>query len=397
MQNIQDYKSFRISTGGLVYRFLILLRIQDPERYFIKRRIAFLLTLGWLPLLLLTTLEGNLINKSLELSFIYDLKPYVRFLVVLPLLIVADKIIDPLIASNLENIGSSGILGENRERYTKAVDQLKRRTDSFLADIVILVIIFLAVISILANLEDMDVSKDFTNWLTVQGDAEPRLTYAGWWFLLISSPVLAIVLFRWFWRFYLWAAFLFRVSRISLKLQPTHPDRAGGLGILQNGESAFVLVFFAFSALFSVSLAEEILYSDFTLVEARPVILVYIITLMIIMTLPLTFFSQQLVRAKRWGRVAYGALGYKLSRAFDEKWGDPSDPSTGNGLIKTADASAVCDYADIYEVVREMRYVLVSLRGYIAQAVVLAVPFLPLVFTEISVKEVFNQLLGMLV
>lgn len=398
MQNSQDYSSFRLSTGGLIYRFLNLLHIQDPGDYSIRRRIAFLMTLSWLPLLLLTALEGNLFNSGLDLPFLYDLKPYFRYLLALPLLIAADVMIDPLIASNLQSIGSSGILGDNnKEKYKAATEQLARRKDSFLADIVILVLVILIVLSFLANLEDLDVSTDFSNWTTVHSDAGPRLTYAGWWFLLISSPMLQIILFRWFWRFYLWAEFLFRISRIKLKLQPTHPDLAGGLGIIKNGEGAFILIFLAFGVMFSVSLAEEILYTDFTLAKARPFVLIYIISSIIIMTLPLTFFTKQLMMTKRWGRVVYGGLGYKLSSAFDKKWGDPADQTTGNELIKTADSSAVCDYADIYEVVRGMRYLPISLKDYAAQAIVLLIPFLPLVLTEISASEVFSRLLDTLI
>ncbi len=249
-------------------------------------------------------------------------------------------------------------------------------------------------LSYLSNLDDLDVSTDFSNWLIAHNALGPEPTYAGWWFFVISSPLLKILLFRWLWRFYIWAEFLFRISRINLRLQPTHPDLAGGLGILRNGEGAFLVVFFALSAMFSVALAEEILYTDFTLAQARPIIFVYIVSALIVMALPLVFFTRQLVLAKRWGRVVYGGLGYKLSRAFHEKWGEPADPTTGSELIKTADASAVCDYADIYGAVKEMRCLPTGLRDNMLSALVLLVPFLPLAFTEIAAAEVFSRLLG---
>lgn len=398
MQKSHDYASFRISTGGLIYRLLIALRIQEPQSYSNKRRLAFLMTLSWLPLFLLATFEGNLVNSNLDLPFIYDLKPYVRYLLIIPLLIAADYLIDPLIASNLQSISSSGILGDDpREKYQKAVDRLTQRKDSNLADIVILVTIVFITLSFMANLENLDISTDFTNWITIHGDSDARLTLAGWWFLVISSPVLQIILFRWFWRFLIWGEFLFQVSRIKLKLQPTHPDRAGGLGIIKNGVGAFILVFFAFGSMFSVALAEEILYTDFTFAQARPIVITYIITTIILMTLPQLFFSRQLMQAKRWGRVVYGGLGYKLSRSFDKKWGDPSDQTSGNELLKTADSSAVCDYADIFEVVQEMRYLPISLKDYVKQALFLLIPFVPLTLTEISASEIFSRIMDTLI
>jgi hypothetical protein len=51
------------------------------------------------------------------------------------------------------------------------------------------------------------------------------------------------------------------------------------------------------------------------------VVLGYVVVLLIVMKLPLFFFAGQLVKAKGVGRLVYGALGYRLSQAFDKKWG----------------------------------------------------------------------------
>jgi hypothetical protein len=385
-------ESFRLSTGGLFYSLLIRLRIQQPDQYSIRRRILVLTTLCWLPLILLATYEGNLINHNLDAPFIYDLKPYVRFLLIVPLLIVADALIDPLIASNLQSIGSSGLIGDQyKDKYIEVVQKFRLRKDSYLADIVILLIMIAVIISFIINLTDPDAETAFTHWSIARENNEPQITYAGWWLALISSPILQILLFRWLWRFYLWTEFLFRVSRIKLRLQPTHPDMAGGLGILKNGESSFTLIFVAFGALLSVSLAEEIMYDDMTLLQTQPILAVYIAISILVMTLPLVFFTGQLIKAKRWGRVVYGGLGYRLSQAFDQKWGNPQDKTGGEELLKTADASAVCDYSDVYEVVREMRYLPIRVKDLVAQAFILAVPFMPLVFTEIPISEVVKR------
>lgn len=398
MQIKDEYNSFRLSAGGLIYRFFTSIRLQDPDKTTTLRRHSVLVTLSWLPLILLTAIEGNLVNSELDLPFIYDLKPYVRYLIVLPILIEADGIIDHLISDILRNISTSGILGDDgKNAYNKAVDQLAKRKDSNIADIVILIISMVIVLSLFANLENLDVSSEFTNWMTVYGDTKATLTYAGWWFILVSSPILQIALYRWFWRFYLWSEFLYRVSKIKLNLQPTHPDMAAGLGILRNSESAFTLIAFAFGSMLSVAVAEDILYTDMTLIQSLPIVAVYIGIAIIIMTLPLLFFSKQIAIVRRSGRVVYGNLGYRLSRAFDEKWGNPSDQTNGDELLKTADASAVCDYADVYSNVRSVRIIPISLRGYLEQILVLIIPFLPLVLTEYSITDVLKRIIDTLV
>ncbi len=119
MQPTQDYDFIRISTGGLVYRLMCVLRLQDPVDYRTRRRIVVFVMLAWMPLFLLAMWEGKLLG-GLDMPFAYDLKTYVRYFFVLPLLIMADVLIDPLIVSNIKSIGSSGIIGEDgRKRYER--------------------------------------------------------------------------------------------------------------------------------------------------------------------------------------------------------------------------------------------------------------------------------------
>ena len=137
---------------------------------------------------------------------------------------------------------------------------------------------------------------------------------------------------------------------MPLSLQPTHPDLSGGLGILKNGESSFLIIFVAFGAMLSTSLAEEILFGDLTLATSLPIVAIYIALAITIITVPMLFFLWPLYQAKRHGRIVYGSLGYLLSKAFDKKWGDVGDSTRGEELLKTADASSVCDYSGCYSV-----------------------------------------------
>lgn len=398
MQSEVETETFRISTGGLIYRFFTHTHIQNPLGYFTRSRVLLLIAASWLPLFLLAALEGNLYNKSLDLPFIFDLKPHVRYLIVLPLLIVADSFIDPLVSFVLQSIRNSGILGsEDKTKYVIAVEKLSQRKDSILADIIILIFSALVILSFLSNLEKLEVGSELTNWIVVHSTTGAHLSYAGWWFLCVSSLLLQIVLYRWLWRFYLWCEFLFRISRIELNLQPTHPDLAGGLGLLNNGENAFVLIYFSLGSLLSVRLADELLFNDMTLLQATHVGIYFIIVSVILMTIPMFFFSWQLGKTRVLGRVTYGGLGYRLSRAFNKKWGNPSDHANGEKLLKTADPSSVCDYSGVYDVVKQMRYSPISMKTYMVQAAILAIPFFPLVFTKFSFIDVFKHVFGTLI
>ena len=69
------------------------------------------------------------------------------------------------------------------------------------------------------------------------GKLQPSL--AGWWLGCVSLPLVQFLLIRWYFRLFIWTRFLWQVSRIELRLVPTHPDRAGGLGFLSIMSYAF--------------------------------------------------------------------------------------------------------------------------------------------------------------
>jgi len=202
------------------------------------------------------------------------------------------------------------------------VAELRRRRDAYQPDVVTLVIIAALTWAFISGLADVGVEDDISSWMKVNPENGTEFTAAGWWYLLVSSPIMQIMLYRWFWRFVIWAGLLYQFSRINLLLEPTHPDLAGGLGALKITQGAFTVIFLAFGAMISVSVAQEILNTDLTLSEIGPLIISYVIACIALDSLPLLFFAAQLIDTKRRGRRAYGALGHKLTRAFDTSWSD---------------------------------------------------------------------------
>jgi hypothetical protein len=61
---------------------------------------------------------------------------------------------------------------------------------------------------------------------------ESRQQPPGYWLAAVSLPIFQFILLRWYVRFFIWFQFLWRISKLDLRLLPAHPDRAGGLGFL---------------------------------------------------------------------------------------------------------------------------------------------------------------------
>jgi hypothetical protein len=398
MQVDTSQQSFRLSTGGLFYSLGLRVHLLKEGEYRTGLVIAVLIALTWLPLIILSALDGTLTGAGTGLSLLADLKPHVRCLIALPILIIADLIIDPIIAGAINGFRESGILSDqDRPKFDEAVDKLSRHRDAFLPDVAMLLITAALAWSFVSGIADVGVEDDIASWMKAGAESDAAFTLAGWWSLLVSSPVLQILLYRWLWRFLIWAGFLYRFSRIKLMLEPTHPDLAGGLGALKFTQGAFTAVFIAFGAMLSASIAEEVMRTELTLDETRPFIVGFIVACIALTSLPLLIFAPKLVEARRRGRRAYGALGHKLTRAFDERWTDKNEAGVGDDLLHAIDPSAMADYSAVYENVKGMHLIPVSLRSYALQAASLALPFLPLIFIEIPLSELMGRLLDSLV
>jgi hypothetical protein len=69
--------------------------------------------------------------------------------------------------------------------------------------------------------------------------------------VFVSAPIFQLLLGLSSWKWLLWVAFAFKLSRRDLKLVPTHPDEHGGLGFLSLTPAAFAPIAFAASAVLS--------------------------------------------------------------------------------------------------------------------------------------------------
>lgn len=398
MPDISSTQPFRLSTGGLFYSLGLGTHLLREGEYRTQRVIAVLIALSWVPLIVLSALSGTLTDSGTTVGLIGDWQPHVRCLFAIPVLVIAAIIIDPIISGAVNGFRESGILpDEQRPKLEQALEELSRRRDAFLPDFVMLAIVALLAWSYASGFAEIGIENEPTSWMVAEADSDSPLTLAGWWSLLVSAPLLQILLYRWLWRFLIWAGFLYRFSRIKLRLEPSHPDLAAGLGALKYTQGAFTVVFVALAAMVSVSLANEILFTDLTLLQTRPFIIGFIVACLALTSLPLLFFAPKLIETKRRGRRAYGALGHKLTRAFDERWADKDEAGVGEDLLHAIDPSAMADYTAVYENVKDMHVIPLSLRSYAFQAALLALPFLPLILIEVSLSDLMGRLFDSLV
>ena len=84
---------FSLFLGGPLFQLLRKANLSGDALTLARRRVIVISVLVWVPLLVLSSLQGRLLAGKVSVPFLYDLEAHVRFLVVIPLLIVAELVV----------------------------------------------------------------------------------------------------------------------------------------------------------------------------------------------------------------------------------------------------------------------------------------------------------------
>jgi hypothetical protein len=194
---------------------------------------------------------------------------------------------------------------------------------------------------------------------------------------------------------FIWAHFLWQVSRIELSLLPTHPDRLGGLSFISGQIYAFTVLAVAHGALLAGNLANRIFFLGAELLQFKVEIAVLVVFMMCVILGPLLFFAPQLSQAKRKGSREYGVLAERYAREFDAKW-LRGGASADEPLLGSGDIQSLADLGNSFQVVREMRIVPIKRDDLLRLVGATLAPIVPLALTMMSLEELLKKLFGVL-
>jgi hypothetical protein len=388
---LQDSRDFSLVLGGPLFQLLRQAHLSDNALTLVRRRVIVSVIITWLPLLVLSALEGNAWDGNAAVPFLQDVEAQSRFLVALPLLVIAELVVHQRMRPLVEQFLQRKLIPENAMvRFNAAIASAFRLRNSMLAEVLLIAFVYVVGISIIWR---QNVALDTSTWYATPSAGGSKLSVAGMWYGYVSMPIFQFLLLRWYFRFFVWARFLWQVSRINLQLVPTHPDRAGGLGFLTITVYAFVPLLIAHGALLSGLIGNRIYHVGATLPNFKYEILVLVLLLLCAVLGPLLVFAPQLEEAKRKGLLEYGTLAESYVREFDAKWlrgGAPADEQ----LVGSADIQSLADLANSYEVVRTMRFAPFSMGAILQLGVVTLAPVMPLLLTMMPMEELLKTLFG---
>lgn len=384
---------FSLVLGGPFFRLLRRAHLSDSGLMLVRRRTIVLTLIAWLPLLVLATLEGHVLAGSVAVPFLMDIETHVRFLVVMPLLILAELVVHQRMRRVVQQFQERNLIPENAmARFNTAIASAFRLRNSLVAETLLIAFVYGVGILIVWRLY---MALDTATWYATRSADGGTLSLAGMWYSYVSLPLFQFLLVRWYFRLFIWTRLLWQVSRIPLRLIPSHPDRVGGLGFLSMAANALVVLAIAHGALAAGSIANQIFFLGATMTEFAAEIAIILVLVQCLILAPLLVFLPQLVAAKWNGVIEYGAMYAGQVRELDNRWLHGSATDT-DPLAGITEMQTLADLDGGYQVVQSMRMAPFTVMTIMVLAAATLVPIAPLLLTMMPLEDLLNRLISIL-
>jgi hypothetical protein len=344
-------------------------------------------------LLVLSAWSGQALSGGTTVPFLLDVEAHVRFLVALPLLILAELVVHVRMRPLVQQFLARQLVPEcDRARFEAAVASALRWRNSVVAEVLLLGLVYgVGILLVWRHY----VALETATWYAVPAAEKLQHSLAGLWYGYVSLPIFQFILYRWYFRLFIWVRFLWQVSRLDLSLVPTHPDGAGGLGFLSLTVPAFTPLLLAQGALYAGMIANRIFFVGAKLPEFKSDLLLVVAVLLFTVLGPLLVFVPPLARAKRTGLREYGILAQRYVREFDDKW-LRGGAAVNEPLVGSGDIQSLADFGNSFAVIRTMRLVPFTKETVLQPLIAILAPVLPLTLTMVPLDELLRRLLGVL-
>jgi hypothetical protein len=376
--------------AGPFTRLHAVCRLPAPARRAGRWRRAIVLSLvAWIPLLLLDLMRRVAFDVGGDESFLGDLSAHVRYLIAIPLLVIAERTCLPRLSRIARQFERAELVRpQDRFLLRTLFDAARSQLDHRGAEVVLTVIAYALAI----GASGIAFSYRAGDWISpTTGAAALGLSVAGWWCVLVSQPVFLVLWMAWLWRATVWARFLWGVSRLELRLVAAHPDQSAGLRFVSDSLRAFAPIGFALGAVVSGTMAGRMPESGQALQDSERVAAVATTALapLCVFAGPLLVFVGTLRRVRRRGILEYGALAGSLGHRFEERWmGAELDPCTE--ALSAPDFSATTDLYSIVSNARAMTVLPFGVWDAFSLVIASLLPFLPLLLLVVPAVDVLK-------
>ena len=168
---------FSLVLGGPLFQLYRRMNLSGNALELLRRRVLAITLFAWLPLLLLSLLDGHALGGGIKIPFLHDIEANVRFLVALPVLIVAELVvhrrISPLVRKFVER---RIVVTEDLPAFNAAVNSALRIRNSITAEVTLLALVYSVGLWIWRS----QIALGAATWYAVPDATHLHLTLAGY-------------------------------------------------------------------------------------------------------------------------------------------------------------------------------------------------------------------------
>ncbi len=371
---------FSLTHGGPFFRLLRRIRLVAPRG---SIRWFWLVPIAWLPIVIASAVR--LISGDPLGAVVLDPSVHVRLLVSMPLLLIAERLLDERVERVTYVMRTERLA--DRTRVERILAGAERLRDSSIVEAVFAVLVVarsqamlwggVSPFGLVHGIEDL------------RGAPVETLWYVGF-----GLPLLNFLMLRWLWQWLLWVSVLVRFARLPLDINGMHPDGAAGLKILSMPTSAFATFVASLTCIASATWSAKILRDETTLQAFIPTFVVITLLAVVLGCGPLMFTSPQVCRARHRDLSRYHAFAHEYVEQFRATWlaGDPR----GMSILGLSDIQSLNDLGGSYSTTERTSMFPFGVRTLVTLWMGVLVPVLPVVLSSMPITEVAEHLGKML-
>jgi hypothetical protein len=371
--------------GDLLFRLQRRVGLVPAGGLGLVRRAVFWSLLAWLPIVLWALYVGRALPGVAGEPLLAHFGVHARFLVAVPLLILAEGPVHALTTRLLPQFVHSGVVPPaGVEPFRAAIAATARLRDATLPWAVML-----GIVVAFASTSEMVHRSHEIEW---EGGPVGRPGFGALWYLYVARSIYLTLVLAWLWRVVLLAVLFWRIARLDLALVPTHPDRVGGLGFLERVPPLFAPVPLAIGCVVASRWAHDAVYHGLALPSLKVQMIAFVVLSVVLFLLPLAAFAGPLKRAKKQALLDYGALVGRHGRLVHERW-IQGKPVGDEGLLAAPELGPVADTAAVYDAVKSMRTFLVGKATIVPLVAAAVAPMLAVLALQVPVKDLVLSLI----
>jgi len=342
--------------------------------------------IAWVPLVILAQMQNLAIGTG-PTSLLEDFAAYARFLVAVPLMVLAESQASFWLHRVLEHfIAARLIAPEHDARFQELLASTRRLLASRLA---LVVIVVLAYALTLASAREW-LQLGAANWALQSRDAgHDVVSYAGWWRLLVSQPLFMALFLTWLWRLFLWMRCMRTIAHMKVRIVASHPDKAGGLGFLGQSLRGFPILSLAMGSAIAGTLANLVMHEQRASTSLTPVVVATVLFILLLCAGPLLTFIRPMREAQDDAELSYGALATALGERLEDRWLARADALSDDAL-EVPDFSSTADLFSVTAHVDEMRPIPIQIKDFIPLLAMTLLPFLPILLRQVSFADLLT-------